>query len=232
MDHPLQRARAQAAHLGGLSLGEALAYAGMQATGLLLIQLERLILPHVLPLSDLATFGVLGALAGSLFRVLQMSVGYTMLPRLRAAEDVVARRRLVAHEAWTVGLVVLVGSAGIWLVAPIVEHWVLAGKYPLPASLLLAAVVSGIAKVVNAFSKSAASALATQQELAKVNVVGWISVGIAIAAGIAGARWGLAGVIYGVSLGWIVRSAYTMSVAARHLRIPAAEPAQQPAAAQ
>ncbi len=213
-------------------MGEALAYAGMQATGLLLIQLERLILPHVLPLSDLATYGVLAAIAGSLFRVLQMSVGYTMLPRLRAAEDVPARRRLVAHEARTVGLVVLVGSAGIWLVSPIVERLVLAGKYPLPASLLLAAIVSGITKVVNAFSKSAASALATQKELAIVNVVGWISVGIAIVAGVFGARWGLAGVIYGVSLGWMVRSAHTMYVAARHLRIPVTEPAQQPAAAQ
>ncbi len=213
-------------------LGEALAYAGMQATGLLLIQLERLILPHVLPLTDLATYGVLAAIAGSLFRVLQMSVGYTMLPRLRAADSVVARRKLVAQETRTVGLVVLIGSAGIWLVSPIVEHWVLAGKYPLPASLLLAAVVSGIAKVVNSFSKSAASALANQQELAMVNLVGWISVGIAIVAGVAGARWGLAGVIYGVSLGWMVRSAYTMYIAARHLRIPAPESAQQPAAAQ
>ena len=92
--------------------------------------------------------------------------------------------------------------------------------------------MSGIAKVINAFSKSAASALATPQELTLVNVVGWISVGIAIAAGVAGARWGLAGVIYGVSLGWMFRSAYTMYVAARHLRIPVAEPAQQPAAAQ
>ena len=113
-------------------LSEALAYAGMQATGLLLIQLERLILPHVLPLSDLATYGVLAAIAGSLFRVLQMSVGYTMLPRLRAAEDVHARRRLVAHEAWTVGLVVLMGSAGIWLVSPIVEHWSWLGSIRCP----------------------------------------------------------------------------------------------------
>ena len=86
---------------------EALSFAGMQATGLLLIQLERLVLPHVLPLRDLATYGVLGAIAGSLFRVLQMSVGYTPFPRLRAAKDVRQRRRLVAKEARLVGAVVL-----------------------------------------------------------------------------------------------------------------------------
>ena len=69
------------------SWSESLSFAGVQATGLLLIQLERLVLPHVLPLADLATYGVLAAIAGSLFRVLQMGVGYTMFPRLRAAED-------------------------------------------------------------------------------------------------------------------------------------------------
>ena len=48
---------------------------------------------------DLATFGVLAAIAGSLFRVLSMGVGYTLVPRLRAAGSVLERRRLVAHEA-------------------------------------------------------------------------------------------------------------------------------------
>ncbi|HEX5962223.1 MAG TPA: oligosaccharide flippase family protein, partial [Gemmatimonadales bacterium] len=38
--------------------GEALSFAGLNAAGLLLVQLDRLIIPHVLPLHDLATFGV------------------------------------------------------------------------------------------------------------------------------------------------------------------------------
>ena len=211
--------------------GEAVSYAGVQATGLLLIQLERLILPHVLPLSELATYGVLAAIVGSLFRVLQMGVGYTMFPRLRAAKDVRERRRLVAHEAKTVAAVVLVGCVAIWLITPAVERWVLAGKYHLAGTLILAAIVSGLSKVVNAFTKSAASALATTRELSIVNFVGWVSVVVGIAAGMAGARWGLAGVIYGVALGWMVRSAYTMYVAARHLRLPTAEQAREPATA-
>ncbi len=210
---------------------EALSFAGMQATGLMLIQLERLVLPHVLPLHDLATYGVLAAIAGSLFRVLQMSVGYTLFPRLRAAKDVRERRRLVAKEARLVGAVVLAGSGAIWIVTPFVERWFLAGKYHLAGSLVLAAVVSGVAKVFNAFTKSTASALATPGELWAVNVLGWVSLVIGLGAAIVGARWGLAGVIYGVALGWMVRSLSAFYVVARHLRLPVAEPAAEPATA-
>ena len=85
-------------HTAEFPWGEALSFAGLQATGLLLVQLERLILPHLLPLTDLATFGVLAAIVGSLFRVLQMGVGYTMMPRLRHAADVRQRRRIVFKE--------------------------------------------------------------------------------------------------------------------------------------
>ncbi|HEU4474676.1 MAG TPA: hypothetical protein VFR72_07550 [Gemmatimonadales bacterium] len=210
---------------------EALSLAGMQATGLLLIQLERLVLPHVLPLRDLATYGVLAAIAGSLFRVLQMGVGYTMFPRLRAATDVRRRRVLVAKEARLVGVVVLLGSVAIWIVTPLIERWFLAGKYHLAGSLVLAALVSGIAKVANAFARAAAAALASTRELAVVNLVGWASVVIAVLAATIGARWGLAGVIYGVTLGWVMRSAAAAWVAARHLRLPATEQPAEPATA-
>jgi O-antigen/teichoic acid export membrane protein len=208
---------------------EALSLAGLQATGLLLIQLERLVLPHVLPLRDLATFGVLGAIAGSLFRVLQMSVGYTLVPRLRATKDVRQRRRLVAKEARMVGAVVLAGSLAIWIVTPALERWFLAGKYDLAGSLVLAVVVSGVAKVVNSFTRASASALATPRELAIVNLLGWLSLAVGLVAAVAGARWGLAGVIYGVALGWVMRSVSAFYVVARHLRLP--EPDQAAAAA-
>ncbi|MBA3318078.1 MAG: oligosaccharide flippase family protein [Gemmatimonadales bacterium] len=207
---------------------EALSFAGLQATGLLLVQLERLVLPHVLPLRDLATYGVLAAIAGSLFRVLQMSVGYTLVPRLRAASDVGQRRRLVAKETRLVGVVVLAGSVAIWLFTPVVERWFLGGKYHLAASLTIAAIVSGVAKVFNAFTRATASALATPRELSAVNLLGWVSLAIGLAGAIVGARWGLSGVIYGVTLGWLARSASALYVVAPHLRLPAAEPATAP----
>lgn len=210
---------------------ESLSYAGVQTSQLLMVQLERLALPHLLPLRELATYGVLAAIAGSLFRILQMGVGYSLLPRLRAAADVRQRRRLVAKEAKLVGAIVLLSSTAIWVVTPVVERWFLAGKYHLAGALVLATVVSGVAKVINGFSKSTVSALATPRELSVIAVLGWASVAVGLVAAIVGARWGLAGVIYGVAVGWLVRATSSFYVAGRHLRLPASERALESATA-
>ena len=205
--------------------GEAVAIAGLSAAGLLLIQLERLLIPHVLPLHDLATYGVLAAIVGSLFRVLQMGVGYSLLPRLRAAPGVLARRRLIAREARLVIPIVVLGSAAIWIATPHVERLFLGGKYHLSAALVAAALVTGLAKILNGFAQSTVSALADARELSVVNMLGWVAVAIAAVAAIAGARWGLPGVIYGVGIGWLVRSSTALYMTARHLRLPATAPA-------
>lgn len=205
---------------------EALSLAGLNAAGVLLVQLERLVIPQVLPLQDLATYGVLAAIVGSLFRVLQMGVGYSLVPRLRAARDVSERRRLIAHEARLVSAIILAGSVLIWLVTPAAERWFLAGKYHLPPSLVLAAIVSGVAKILNAFSKAAVTALAEPQELSFLNVLGWVSVGVGILAAGVGARWlGLAGVLYGVGVGWLLRAMTALYLTSRHLHMPDRVPA-------
>ena len=208
----------------GFPWGEALSFAGLNATGLLLVQLDRLIIPQVLPLHDLATYGVLAAIAGSLFRVLQMGTAYTLLPRLRAAASVVERRRLIAHEASLVSAIVVAGSVVIWFVTPLVERHFLAGKYHLGGALLFAALFSGVAKVMNAFTKSTVTALATAGELSIVNLLGWVSVAVAVVAAILGARWGLTGVIYGVGLGWLMRALTALYLTLRHLKLPESIP--------
>ncbi|HET6796467.1 MAG TPA: oligosaccharide flippase family protein [Gemmatimonadales bacterium] len=207
---------------------EALSFAGLSTAGLLLIQLDRLIIPHVLPLEDLATYGVLAAIAGSLFRVLQMGVGYTLIPRLRAAGSVLERRRLITHEAKLVGAVVAAGSVFIWLVTPLVERLLLQDKYHLTGYLLLAAIISGVVKIMNSFTRATVTALATPGELSMVNVLGWFSVALAIPAAVFGARWGLAGVIYGVGFGWLLRALTGMYYTARHLNLPASIPVTAP----
>jgi O-antigen/teichoic acid export membrane protein len=207
---------------------EALSFAGVNTAGLVLIQLDRLVIPHALPLQDLATYGVLAAIAGSLFRVLQMGVGYTLIPRLRAASNVMQRRRLIAHEAKLVSGVVVLGSAFIWVVTPVIERWLLQGKYHLGGSLLLAALVSGVAKIMNAFTKSTVTALGSASELSLVNVLGWVSVGLAIPAAFIGARWGLAGLMYGVGFGWLIRALTALFLTMRHLKVPAPIPVTAP----
>jgi O-antigen/teichoic acid export membrane protein len=210
------------------SWSEALAFAGMNASGLVLIQLERLVIPHALPVADLAVYGVLGAIAGSLYRVMQMGVGFSLLPRLRAADSVLERRRLVFHEARLVGAMVLVGSLAVWFCTPLVERYLLAGKYHLSGSLLLAAIVSGVGKIANAFSKGTAAAVADPRELSLVNLTGWVSVALGVVGAFVGAHWGLAGLIYGVAVGWFLRAAIAFVLVARHLRLPVSIPAVAP----
>jgi O-antigen/teichoic acid export membrane protein len=205
--------------------GEALSFAGLNAAGLLLVQLDRLIIPHLLPLHDLATFGVLAAIAGSLFRVLSMGVGYTLVPRLRAAGTVMERRRLIGHEAKLVSVIIVIGSLAIWFLTPLIERWFLAGKYHLGGSLVLAALFSGVEKVLNSFTKSTVTALASASEVSIVNWLGWASVGVAFAAATIGARWGLAGVVYGVGLGWLMRALTALYLTLHHLRLPESIPA-------
>jgi len=202
---------------------EAFSLGATNASGLLLGQLDRLIIPYLLPLSALATYGALSAVVGSLFRVLQRGVGYALLPRLRAAETIRERRRLVAQEVRMVGAVVVIGSLAIWLVIPAVEHWVLADRYRFSDSLVLAALVAGWAKLLTAFSKATVTALADDRQLALVNLSGWASVALSVVGAVAGARWGLTGVIYGVSLGWLARSVAALAITFRHLH-PAVRP--------
>jgi O-antigen/teichoic acid export membrane protein len=210
---------------------EALSFAGLNAAGLVLVQLDRLIIPQVLPLHDLATFGVLAAIAGSLFRVLSMSVGYTLMPRLRAAGSVFERRHLVAHEAKLASAIVVAGSLAIWFITPLIESWFLVGKYHLSASLVFAAIVTGVAKVLNSFSRATVIALASPAELALVTLLGWVSVGVAILAAVFGARWGLVGLMYGVSLGWFTRALTGFYYILRYLRFPGAVAAAAPSTA-
>jgi O-antigen/teichoic acid export membrane protein len=203
---------------------DALTLAATSSSGSIMTQLDRLIIPYLLPLSALATYGVLSSVAGSLFRVLQRGVGYALLPRLRAAGSVAERRRLVAGEARLVAAVALVGSVAIWVAMPLVERWLLEDKYHFSGTLVLAALVAGSAKILHAFSRATVTALADSRELGLVNLSGWASLALSAVAAVLGARWGLAGVIYGVGLGWLFRALAALAVTYRHLR-----PVQQPA---
>jgi hypothetical protein len=205
---------------------EAFMLAGVTAAGMLFIQLERLVIPYVLTVEDLALFGVLGAIAGSLFRLLQMAVGFTLLPRLRAAATVLERRQLIGRELRFAVVIAAVGAAGILALTPLLERWFLEGKYHLPMSLLAAALLSGTAKIAHAFARAAATALATPRELAFVNGAGWFSAALATGAAVVGAQWGLTGVVYGIGFGWLVWAVMSFAAVMHHLRLPASVAAE------
>jgi hypothetical protein len=222
----LRGVRASSAAAAAVPWGEAFVLAGVSAAGMLFIQLERLVIPHVLSVADLALFGVLGAIAGSIFRLLQMAVGFTLLPRLRAAATVVERRQLIARELRLALVIAALGSASVLVLTPLIERWFLAGKYHLSMGLLVAALFSGTAKIAHAFSRAAATALATPRELKFVNWAGWLSAAVAIGAAVAAAPWGLTGVVYGIGIGWLAWAVMSLVVISHHLRLPATVTAQ------
>ncbi len=184
---------------------DSLHYAGVTGAGLLFLQLDRLLIPTLLSLEELATFGVLAAIAIAPFRMLQMGVAFSMLPRLRAAPTVRARRALGLSELRNVGAITLLGSVAVLLLVPWLLDLIFGQKYHVSQALLWAAVVAGILRVLGGFSRGVATAVCTTKQMGVLNTLSWLSIVVAMAGAAVGARWGLVGLIYGTTVGWITR---------------------------
>jgi len=200
------------------SLWEGLSLLGITAAALILMQLERLLTPRLLTLEDLATFAVVTTLVGSPLRMLQMGAGYTLLPRLSAASSPQERRDLVRREAAAILLIAGSGTVAIWVAAPEIAHWLLAGKYQLPAALMMAAVVSGAVKLADGFATTMVWALGSARQLGLLNWASWTCAVLGVAGAWIGARWGLIGLMYGVTFGWVCRGAVSAALASKLLR--------------
>jgi O-antigen/teichoic acid export membrane protein len=200
------------------SFTEGMSLLGITAAALILMQLERLLTPRLLTLEDLATFAVVTTLVGSPLRMLQMGAGYTLLPRLSAASTPQERRELVRHEAMAILWIAGLGTLVILLAAPEIAHWLLAGKYQLSTALMIAAVVSGVVKLADGFATTMVWALGSPRQLGMLNWVSWSCAVLGLAAAWQGAHWGLIGLMYGVTLGWVCRGAVAGALASRLLR--------------
>jgi O-antigen/teichoic acid export membrane protein len=202
----------------GALIGEALSLVTITASSSVFLQLERLLVPPMVGVQELALFGVLAALVGSPFRMLQAAVQFTLIPALRAANDSRERRRLLRREILLVTLAIAGGSLIIWFVAPPLAHWFLSGRYDLSAALMTAALVSGVLKVCSGFALAAVIALAQDKELRLLSALSWGSIGLSVIGAWVAAPWGLVGVLYGISAGWLVRSLLATWLAISRLR--------------
>lgn len=195
-------------------LAEALALVSLSLSSSVFLQLERLLLAPLSSVHELALYGVLAALVGSPFRLLQAAVQFTLVPELRRCEGPAARLRLLRREVQHVGAVILLGTVAVALAARPIAHWVLAGRYDLAPGLLVAALVSGVLKVFCAFALAVVVALAPEARLRGLSVGSWLCIGIAAVGALVGARWGLIGVLYGTCAGWIARTLLAAWIAA------------------
>jgi Na+-driven multidrug efflux pump len=127
------------------------------------------------------------------------------------------RRRLLARELIIVSTTLACGAIVIWLAAPPIAHGFLGGRYDLSAALMCAAIVSGLLKVCSAFATSVVVALGGDRELRHTGLSAWVSIGVACAGAFLTAPWGLIGVLYGISAGWLVRTLTAAWLAAPYL---------------
>lgn len=192
-------------------------FASVTVAAEVLIQMERLLIPTLLTLEDLALFAVIAAVAIAPFRMLERGIETTFTARLRAAPDLSARRALLRREA---RLVLLLGAAGSFVVLLLgrpIAMLVLGLEAAVSDGLLLAAAGGGMARLFAAAAGSTAAACCTGRELRFVNLGAWLALAVAAAAGHALAGLGLAGLVAGVACGWLVRGATALLAAKPHL---------------
>jgi Na+-driven multidrug efflux pump len=86
--------------------------------------------------------------------------------------------------------------------------------------LMCAALVSGFFKLCSAFATGTVIALSEDKGLRQLSILSWATIGMSVGAAFAAAPWGLVGVLYGISSGWLVRSLIAAWMARPHLRRP------------
>ncbi|MGH8294872.1 MAG: lipopolysaccharide biosynthesis protein [Steroidobacteraceae bacterium] len=199
---------------------EAVSLATSEAGGSLFLQLERLLVGPAVGLHDLALYGVLAVFVSSPFRLLQGAVQFTLIPRLREARDARARRSLMRREAALIAVPLAAGSAVIWLVAPPLAHWLLAGRYELGGALIAVALFSGWLKLLNGFLTAVIVSCGEQRRLGLLSAICWGSLGVSVVGALLGIPWGLVGVLCGIAAGWLTRCLLGWWLALAYLREP------------
>lgn len=196
---------------------ESLSYFLGASTNDLLPQVERLVIPRVLSLVDLATFGVLAALVIAPYRMLQSGIGFTLFPRMSQAETRRARRRLLVEEVRLMLVGAAVALVAVWYLAPLVTRVFLADKYELAPSLVLAGIVTGMVKMLSSLGRALVFALGTPRDLGVYGAASWVALAAAAAGAWYGARWGVEGVIYGTAAAVLLQATAALVLSFRHL---------------
>ncbi|HET9106471.1 MAG TPA: oligosaccharide flippase family protein [Steroidobacteraceae bacterium] len=196
---------------------EAMPLFAVQTGNSAFLQLERLLIGPIVGLHGLAVYSVLAAFVSSPFRLLQAAVQFTLIPTLRVEGDARARRARLAREAGLVLIIVTAGSVAIWLFAPPLARWLVAGRYRLPHELIAATLVSGFLKVLSGFLTAVVVSCGEARRLRLLSLICWGSIVVGVAGALAGGHWGLVGVLYGIACGWLVRCVLAAWLALPHL---------------
>jgi O-antigen/teichoic acid export membrane protein len=199
-------------------VAEGLFALGYSIATMIMSQFERLVIPGSLTMGDLAVFSVASALAASPFRMLQIGVGYTLLPRLRACQNISQIRALLLKEGSLAGAATVMLIAVVCLVTPYVLTVFLKGRYHLGNALLIAIFAVGIVKVACAFAVSCVQALGHSNQFRQLTFWAWFSVASSLVCAAVCSRFGLSGIVYGVGAGWLLLTLASGLIASHVIR--------------
>ena len=189
---------------------------GLVALGTLSLQIERIVIPILLDLKDLALFGVLASVAIFPFRLLASGVGFTLAPRLIGAEPA-RRQAIVLVEARPLLAVIIVATAGLAVCGPLLATMVTGGLYAIGPALVFAACVNGVGKVAMAFPRAMLTAAGSPADLVLLNGWGVVGLALTVSGALAGAAYGITGLLWGATLGGAIPTLFTLHLAWRRL---------------
>lgn len=184
----------------------ALSFVAIAASVYVLLQAERLVIPKTLSLADLATFAVAWSVAGSPYKLLTSGIGFALVPRLRVTKSAKARRTLVFTELRLAATVGVISAALLIPFSDLAIEYLYGGKYEVTLSLITAIVLSGLIRLTYGVASSMITALAEGRELQLLNLSGWLTTAGAIFLASVLSRYGLYGVVIGVTAGWLSRT--------------------------
>lgn len=199
-------ARERHAAPGSLSLrllwSEGLSAAGFGLAFNVFLQLDRLVIGQVLSLQDVAAYSLVAALAGSPYRMLQVSAGHTLVPRLRAAASRKTAVGLLRREAvLMVGVSALAAPVLFWLTPRIIE-WIAGAAIDDGYMLTAAVIVVGLVRLWEGLAAAVVNAIGTPRQLLIMSVLGWVAIAIAVALSSFASHNGLVAVVFGLGAGW------------------------------
>lgn len=182
--------------------GESLAGMGIASAPVVLMQAERFLIPQLLSFEQLAVFGVLAAVVGAPFRMLQIAMGYTLLPRLRATASQRAALTLLKSEVRVAVALSLCLTVAVLLGGPLIIIYFLDAKYDISWALMLATIFIGYIRIWQSIVVSCVSALGTLDDLKLMNLASWSALPIAVVGAWSLSAMGLLGIVCGVGLAW------------------------------
>jgi O-antigen/teichoic acid export membrane protein len=187
-------------------LKEGLGGLGIALAVLTMMMMERLLIPILLSLEAMATFAVLASVVGAPFRMMQLAIGFTLLPQLRRATSEAAAHQLIRSEI-AIGVAICLGGTLLVLtIGPWAINLIVGDRYEIGLPLFVAAILAGYAKILQGTTLAIVNALGSPRVLALMGTAAWLSLVVAAALSWTLSGLGLQGIIYGVGGGWLMQA--------------------------